>query len=127
MEDAAAWNKLLLRAVKLPLPMYREGVIVASSRSYVNVHVAAFVDNLREQGSEVTLLVCGSSIKLCMVAEGSADIYPRFSPCMEWDTAAGHIILREAGCEIVKLNGRDPLEYNKENLTNPWFVSERVR
>jgi len=107
--------------------MYREGVIVASSRSYVNVHVAAFVDNLREQGSEVTLLVCGSSIKLCMVAEGSADIYPRFSPCMEWDTAAGHIILREAGCEIFKLNGRDPLEYNKENLTNPWFVSERVR
>jgi 3'(2'), 5'-bisphosphate nucleotidase len=46
---------------------------------------------------------------------------------MEWDTAAGHIILREAGCEIFKLNGRDPLEYNKENLTNPWFVSERVR
>lgn len=118
---------LLDKKERLPLADKHEGVIVASSRSYVNVHVAAFVDNLREQGCEVSLIVCGSSIKLGMVAEGSADIYPRFAPCMEWDTAAGHAIVREAGCEIYQLNGNTPLTYNKEDLTNPWFVAERVR
>lgn len=125
--DAEDVETLLNRAERLPLAETHEGVVVASSRSYVNVHIAAFVDNLCEQGCDVSLLVCGSSIKLCMVAEGSADIYPRFAPCMEWDTAAGHTIVREAGCEIYQLNSNNPLAYNKEDLLNPWFVAERVR
>ena len=57
-----------------------------------------------------------------MVAEGVADIYPRLAPTMEWDTAAGHAIVKFAGKEIVQFENNEPLVYNKENLLNPWFV-----
>ncbi|RLD49350.1 MAG: 3'(2'),5'-bisphosphate nucleotidase CysQ, partial [Bacteroidetes bacterium] len=55
-------------------------------------------------------------------AEGLADIYPRFAPTMEWDTAAGHAIVTSAGFTVTKQDEKTPLEYNKENLLNPWFI-----
>jgi 3'(2'), 5'-bisphosphate nucleotidase len=69
----------------------------------------------------------GSSLKLCYVAEGRADLYPRYAPTSEWDTAAGHAIVRAAGGEIYQADPDAPhtpfpLRYNKENLLNPWFV-----
>ena len=65
----------------------------------------------------------GSSIKICWVADGTADIYPRFAPTMEWDTAAGHAIALAAGKNIyLTTDETTPLKYNKENLLNPWFV-----
>ena len=64
----------------------------------------------------------GSSIKICLVAEGSANVYPRFAPTMEWDTAAGHAIARAAGKEIYQAGTNKPLVYNKEDLLNPWFI-----
>ena len=82
----------------------------------------AFIDNLRKQGKPVTLISSGSSLKICLVAEGSADIYPRFAPTMEWDTAAGHAIAKSAGCDIYHIDGKTPLRYNKEDLHNPWFI-----
>ena len=81
-----------------------------------------FIDELRLQKGKVELTSIGSSIKICLVAEGSADIYPRFAPTMEWDTAAGHAIVKAAGKEIYQMDGITPLAYNKENLLNPWFV-----
>jgi 3'(2'), 5'-bisphosphate nucleotidase len=57
-----------------------------------------------------------------MVAEGKADVYPRFAPTMEWDTAAGHAICSAAGFKVLKYPERSPLKYNKENLLNPWFL-----
>ena len=65
----------------------------------------------------------GSSLKLCLVAEGLADVYPRFAPTMEWDTAAGHAIVRAAGGEVYQAGTNVPLLYNKENLLNPWFIA----
>lgn len=62
-----------------------------------------------------------------MVAEGSADVYPRFAPTMEWDTAAGHAIAKACGREIYNVQTGYPLEYNKENLLNPWFIVEKRR
>ena len=59
-------------------------------------------------------------MKFCLVAEGRADIYPRFGPTMEWDTAAGDIIVDEAGGQV--LTNSKPLQYNKESLLNPWFI-----
>jgi 3'(2'), 5'-bisphosphate nucleotidase len=56
------------------------------------------------------------------VAEGAADVYPRFAPTMEWDTAAGQAIVEAAGAAIVRADDHSPLEYNKPDLTNPWFV-----
>ena len=82
----------------------------------------AYIDNLRKQGQPVTQISSGSSLKICLVAEGTADIYPRFAPTMEWDTAAGHAIARAAGCNVYFIDEKTPLVYNKPDLHNPWFV-----
>ena len=63
----------------------------------------------------------GSSLKLCVVAEGKADLYPRLGPTMEWDTAAGHAVVEAAGGTVTQVDGA-PLRYNKENLLNPYFI-----
>jgi 3'(2'), 5'-bisphosphate nucleotidase len=64
----------------------------------------------------------GSSLKFMLVAEGKAQIYPRFAPTMEWDTAAAQGIILAKGGEVLQAASRTPLEYNKENLLNPWFL-----
>jgi 3'(2'), 5'-bisphosphate nucleotidase len=64
----------------------------------------------------------GSSLKFCLVAEGSADLYPRLGPTSEWDTAAAQAVVEAAGGAVVELNG-EPLAYNrKAELLNPWFL-----
>ena len=80
------------------------------------------IDELKKEHGEVKLTSIGSSIKICLVAEGTADIYPRFAPTMEWDTAAGHAIAKAAGKELYHQDGCTPLAYNKEDLLNPWFI-----
>ena len=64
----------------------------------------------------------GSSIKICLIADGSAHLYPRFGPTMEWDTAAAHAVVKYAGGNILNLNSNKELCYNKANLLNPAFV-----
>lgn len=66
-----------------------------------------------------------SSLKLCWLAEGKADIYPRMRPTMEWDTGAGEILLTESGCEILSQDTLGPLPHNQKDLTNPPFVAYR--
>lgn len=61
-------------------------------------------------------------MKICQVAEGNADVYPRLGPTMEWDTAAGHAIAENAGALVFQSDNGEPLVYNKENLLNPWFI-----
>ena len=102
--------------------VFRLLLVVVASRSHQTEETTAFIDNLRKQGKPVTLISSGSSLKICLVAEGSADIYPRFAPTMEWDTAAGHAIAKSAGCDIYHIDGKTPLRYNKEDLHNPWFI-----
>ena len=67
----------------------------------------------------------GSSIKFCVIAEGNADIYPRFRPTSEWDTAAGHCILEEAGGRIKTLDGNEILYNKKESVINPEFIASK--
>ena len=64
----------------------------------------------------------GSSLKICLVAEGLADIYPRLGPTSEWDTAAAHCVLECAGGSMMTLSG-SPLKYNKKDILNPWFLA----
>ena len=64
----------------------------------------------------------GSSLKFCLVAEGAADVYPRFAPTMEWDTAAAHAVAMYVGKNVINTATNEPLSYNKENLLNPFFV-----
>lgn len=61
-------------------------------------------------------------MKFCLVAEGEADIYPRFGPTMEWDTAAGQAIVEQAEGRVVDTQTNEPLKYNKNNLVNPFFI-----
>ena len=77
---------------------------------------------MRKEHDEVEILSAGSSLKLCRVAEGSADIYPRLAPTMEWDTAAGDAIVRAAGKRVYDAASGEPLVYNKEDLHNPHFI-----
>jgi len=64
---------------------------------------------------------------MCLIAEGKAHIYPRFGPTMEWDTAAGQAILEIAGGNVIKANSFEPVQYNKPDLLNPWFIASRTR
>lgn len=71
----------------------------------------------------IELVQAGSSVKFCLVAEGKADVYPRFGPTMEWDTAAGQAVAEAAGAQVVLAEDETkPLVYNKRNLLNPWFI-----
>ena len=67
-------------------------------------------------------MAMGSSLKFCLVAEGVADLYPRFGPTMEWDTGAGHAIANAAGRKVIRLGSEEELRYNKPDLHNPGFI-----
>jgi 3'(2'), 5'-bisphosphate nucleotidase len=99
---------------------------VVGSRSHGSAETDAFVDQLRKTHSDLEMVSMGSSFKLCMVAEGSADQYPRFAPTMEWDTAAAQAVVTAAGKEVLIYDPTrgpiGPVVYNKENLLNPWFL-----
>ena len=98
---------------------------IIGSRSHASPELEAFVEEKRQEHGDVEFISAGSSLKLCLVAEGKADIYPRTGPTMEWDTAAGQAIAENAGCQVLQYDSNDPLIYNKENLLNPWFVVVR--
>ena len=100
---------------------------IAGSRSHATPELEAFVEEKRRQYGQVEFISAGSSLKLCLVAEGRADIYPRTGPTMEWDTAAGQAIVENAGGKVVQYETDQPLLYNKENLLNPWFVASRFQ
>ena len=88
----------------------------------MNSETEKFIANLKAKHGKVEFISKGSSLKICMVAEGLANIYPRFAPTMEWDTAAGHAIALGVGCTVTQSDEKTPLVYNKEDLLNPWFI-----
>jgi len=112
-------------ADKLPDAMPPETYTVVASRSHNTPETEEFINERRKQHGEVNCVSSGSSIKLCLVAEGKANVYPRLAPTMEWDTAAGHAVAKFAGCKVYDYKTGSELQYNKENLLNPWFVVER--
>lgn len=95
---------------------------IVGSRSHSNVKTQFLIHALLSEMGPAVHLIMGSALKICLVAEGSANLYPRMGTTMEWDTAAGHAILREVGGTIVDVNTLLPLTYNKESLQNPSFV-----
>ncbi len=92
---------------------------VVCSRSHLNDATKEFVSQLEHPD----LVARGSSLKFLILADGAAHLYPRLGPTMEWDTAAAHIILQEAGGQVIDEQTKAPLLYNKENLLNPFFVA----
>lgn len=118
-EDAIA------NAAKLPSATGPEQYTVVASRSHNTPETEAFIEERRKVHGDVNLISAGSSLKLCLVAEGKAQVYPRLAPTMEWDTAAGDAVARFSGCRVYNYETKNDLQYNKENLLNPWFVVER--
>ena len=112
---------------KLPLKIAdkRDTYRIVASRSHMSDETQAFIDAIDTQ-KEKELISIGSSLKICLVAEGEADIYPRLGPTMEWDTGAAHVVVIESGKSLIKYKGdvHSKHEYNKENLLNQWFVVE---
>lgn len=95
-----------------------KGIKVVASRSHLNDETQAYIDQLNEP----EIVSMGSSLKLIAVAESKADLYPRFAPTMEWDTAAAHAIVIEAGGKVQIKGSQSQVEYNKPNLLNPHFL-----
>jgi len=115
---------VLEKAIEINETKSIEGVLlrVVGSRSHMNPETVNFVNHLKRAEKKVEIISKGSSLKFCLIAEGKADIYPRFAPTMEWDTAAGHAICKAVGVEIMNWETKKELKYNKENLLNPWFI-----
>jgi len=95
---------------------------VVASVSHLSEETQAYIDQLALSTKHVKQVSKGSSLKLCLVAEGEADIYPRLGPTMEWDTGAAHAIVIESGKQVIQYENGKPLVYNKEDLLNPWFI-----
>lgn len=99
---------------------------IVASRSHLNAETSMFIDGLLRKHPDARIITKGSSLKLCMIADGEADIYPRFGPTSEWDIAAGHAIVLAAGGVLKDAGDNNkPIVYNKENLLNPWFIAYR--
>lgn len=118
---------ILKHGRKLPLLDQQERpYTIVGSRSHATPDLEKFVEDKRKAFGEVDFIPAGSSLKICLVAEGQAHIYPRLAPTMEWDTAAGHAVAIYSGARIYEYESGSTLTYNKENLLNPWFITERT-
>ena len=135
-----AWKQILSDSpernqVRKSLPVEREVLpygqaqaegkgtfVIVASRSHMSPETEDYINQMRRKYGDIRLVSGGSSLKLCLVAEGTADVYPRLAPTMEWDTAAGDAIARAAGKRVVDARTGQPLTYNKPDLHNPWFI-----
>ncbi|MGE0078789.1 MAG: 3'(2'),5'-bisphosphate nucleotidase CysQ [Bacteroidales bacterium] len=117
-----SYDDLIPRSQKLPFKIDRNSLIVVESRSHTTPETLDYIDQLKNRFSEVESISRGSSLKMCMIAEGEADVYPRLSLSSEWDTAAGQAIVEGAGFHVITYEDNERMMYNKEELINPWFI-----
>ena len=122
LSDNLSIKKLIANSQRLPLNNNKASFTVIGSRSHTSEEFSEFVIRLKEKYDNVEFISSGSSLKLCLVAEGKADVYPRFGPTMEWDTAAGQAIAEQAKCTVIDTETDGPLNYNKNSLLNPFFI-----
>ncbi len=113
---------LIDEGIRLPLEREDETFTIVVSRSHMSADTEKYVNRLRDKYGEINLITKGSSLKLCIVAEGQADCYPRLAPTMEWDTAAGQAICEHAGFKTIDWQTNKNLLYNKKKLNNSWFL-----
>ncbi len=114
---------IISQSVKLPLAEKKRSFTVVASRSHLSEKTQDFIEGLKMEHKKIEFISSGSSIKLCIIAEGSADVYPRFAPTMEWDTAAGQAICELAGKQVIDYKTNERLLYNKPELLNNWFIA----
>lgn len=118
--------KMTPEGLVVPLPMFEKPageLRIVTSRSHPDARTEAWLKGLTGHSDRLRMISAGSALKLGLLAEGSADLYPRMGPTMEWDIAAGHAILNETGGMILAEDTGHPLRYNKPELVNPGFVA----
>lgn len=107
------------KTIKVKPHKHGEVYKVVGSRSHAGDSLNEFLNKLEKY----KIVSIGSSIKLCLIAEGRAHLYPRFGPTSEWDTAAAHAVVNSAGGEVINYKTRESLKYNeKDSLRNPYFI-----
>lgn len=114
--------ELAASATRLPMPHHRNVFTIVASRSHASPDTDAFIARMERAHGHVDTITMGSALKICLVAEGAADAYPRYAPTMEWDTAAGQAIAEAAGKALHDASTDAPMRYNKHNLVNQWFI-----
>lgn len=100
---------------------YTDDLTIVASRSYINRKTQLFINDVKQYYDNFCIINRGSSLKFCLVAEGSANLYPRLSKINEWDIAAGHAIAKAAGCFIIQPDGISEVKYNSKRLCSPCF------
>ena len=124
--DSAELDRVLDLAKRLPLDQSGKKpgskLRIVGSRSHATKGLEDFVQRVKEKYGDVEFIPAGSALKFGLIAEGSADIYPRFGPTMEWDTAAGQCVVEQSGGAVLRMNEKKPLAYNKKDLHNPDFT-----
>lgn len=111
-------NKVTALAKRNSIDLKQNGLRVVASRSHMNEETQNFIDDLKNP----QLVSSGSSLKFMLLAADKADVYPRFAPTMEWDTAAAHAVVNEVGLKVLQQNNTTELLYNKADLLNPNFL-----
>ena len=115
-------KNLIENALKLPINRSNKNFTIVTSRSHISKDTIEYIQIMNEKHSNIDFIKIGSSLKFCMVAEGKADCYPRFSPTMEWDTAAGQAICEHAGFNVINWHTKKKIKYNRLKLLNDWFI-----
>jgi len=123
MLEDLQFDILASHARKLPLVQKTNGVSLVHSRSHLSEETKVCIENLSKKFHDLDLVEKGSSLKFCMLAEGLADLYPRYGVTMEWDTAASDAILTESGGVLHQMHTSAPLQYNKAQMENPDFYA----
>ena len=124
IENFSNFKELKEMAATLPIGSEKELFTVVVSKSHLSPETEEYIKNLKKEHGRLDSISKGSSLKLCMVAEGKADCYPRFAPTMEWDTAAGQAICTYAGKTVTDYSTKKEMLYNREQLLNNWFIVE---
>ncbi len=125
LKGSLCLDELMAKSLRLPSEKAPDQFTVVCSRSHMSPETEAYIEELKHRHGELDYVSRGSSLKLCMVADGTADIYPRFAPTMEWDTAAGQAIAESSGASVIRSLTGERLSYNKPDLLNPWFIVKR--
>lgn len=123
LENAKDINTIIGLSTRLPFDNREEKLAVVASRSHSLKETDAYIDKLKEEYKEMDIINIGSSLKLCLIAEGKAHVYPRFGPTMEWDIAAGQVLIEQTAGSITSVENKQALQYNKDSLVNPRFVA----
>lgn len=119
-----SFAKLVAQSAKLPLASPRQSnkQVILTSPHHVNIETKKYIEKRKKNCVGLEIKNIGSSLKMCLLASGLADAYPRYTATYEWDTAAAQVILEEAGGSILSFETGEPLIYNKESLLNPFFI-----